>query len=281
MDNKYKASVIISIYKNIEALRCVLDSLKLQSEQSFEIIISEDAQHAEVAEFCATYPFEHDFQHLTQPDCGWQKNRALNRAIVSAKADYLIFVDGDCPLHPRFVESHLSLSRGKGDKGDKVVVAGKRVKLNDELSALMLEGVENHKEVERQLRGMLLGGDKRGNKFIEEGIFVEPTSLLGRLLAAFRGMKNLKGCNMSFSKGAIYAINGFDEDYTLPAIGEDIDLVWRFEAAGYRLVSARNRAVQYHLNHKENWCDQSENVAKMLQKQSTNSYICRNGIEKL
>ena len=54
---------------------------------------------------------------------------------------------------------------------------------------------------------------------------------------------------MSFSKAAILEINGFDEDYIRPAIGEDIDLTWRFIAAGYHLVAARNLAVQYHLYH--------------------------------
>lgn len=37
-----KASVIISVYKNVDALRLVLDSLRYQTEKDFEIIISED-----------------------------------------------------------------------------------------------------------------------------------------------------------------------------------------------------------------------------------------------
>jgi glycosyltransferase involved in cell wall biosynthesis len=35
-----KATVIISIYNNIQALKVVLDSLKAQTEKAFEIIIS-------------------------------------------------------------------------------------------------------------------------------------------------------------------------------------------------------------------------------------------------
>ena len=94
-------------------------------------------------------------------------------------------------------------------------------------------------------------------------------------------MYQLKGCNMSCSKKAIYAINGFDEDYIRPAIGEDIDLTWRFEKAGYRLKSVRNLAVQYHLYHKENWIDQSENIKEMEEKKARNEYICKNGIDKI
>ena len=50
---EYKASVIISIYSNVEALRVVLDSLNRQTERDFEIIISEDADFPHVSEFCA------------------------------------------------------------------------------------------------------------------------------------------------------------------------------------------------------------------------------------
>lgn len=271
---RYKATIIVSIYNNVKALKCLLDSLKIQSEKEFEIIISEDAEHLEVAEFCANYPFQHDYQHLTQPDRGWQKNIALNRAIHAAKSDKIIFVDGDCILHPRFVEQHLELLK----EGD--VVAGKRVKLNDELSELLLEDVENYKVIERRLKSIILSKNKEGNSFVEEGIFVDPKSLLGQIIHPLRKMRNLKGCNMSFTREALLAINGFDEEYTLPAIGEDIDLVWRLKRAGYGLVSARNRAVQYHLNHKENWSDQSENIAKMEANMLENRYFCNKGLIK-
>lgn len=52
----------------------------------------------------------------------------------------------------------------------------------------------------------------------------------------------------------------------LSAIGEDIDISWRFEAAGHKLFSLRNLAVEYHLYHKENWSDQSVNEAMMNKK---------------
>lgn len=275
MESRYKATVIISIYNNIKVLKLVLDSLKMQSEQSFEIIISEDAEHSEVAEFCDNYDFIHDYQHLSQPDNGWAKNKALNRAIQMAKSDYLIFVDGDCILHPRFIEQHLKLS------GDKNIIAGKRVKLNSDLSKILMESVANYHLIEQKLKKMLFSKNKEGNGFIEEGIFINPSSLMGLITNSIRSMRNLKGCNMSFPKSAIVAINGFDEDYTLPAVGEDIDLVWRFKAAGYKICSARNQAVQYHIYHKENWSDQSENRAKMEANMSENRYICKNGIKKL
>jgi GT2 family glycosyltransferase len=94
-------------------------------------------------------------------------------------------------------------------------------------------------------------------------------------------MRWLKGCNFSCYKLAMMEINGFDEDYQKPAIGEDIDLTWRFKGLGYRLISARNYAVQYHLYHKENWTSQEENECIMAQKQAKQAYVCSNGLKKL
>jgi len=127
----YKASVIISVYDNPRFLNLVLDSLKLQTEQNFEIIISEDGENKAMKELVEKYPFENDYQHITQKDTGWQKNKALNNAIRHAKADWLIFIDGDCVLHPRFVEMHLRFA------GEKVILAGKRVKLDPKTSVFL------------------------------------------------------------------------------------------------------------------------------------------------
>lgn len=269
----YKTSIIISIYDNINFLRVVLDSLKQQTEQCFEIVISEDASHLHVKEFIDNYPFIHDYQHLTQPDVGWKKNKALNRAILASKSDWLIFIDGDCVLHPRFVEYHLKNS------SPSFILGGKRIKLNESLSKRLLSNINFIHSIQSVLLKLFFK-KKKGIKFLEEGIFISPKGLFG-FIPRLRSMHQLKGCNMSFSKNAILTINGFDEDYILPAIGEDIDLTWRFEAAGYKLKSVRNLAVQYHLFHKESWADQSENINMMSKKKAKNEYFCRNGIKKI
>lgn len=268
----YKASLIISVYNNVDFLRAVLDSLKYQSEQNFEIIISEDAAHVHVEQFISTYPFKQDYQHLSQEDNGWQKNKALNRAILAAKSEWLIFIDGDCVLHPRFVEFHVKLATPNR------ILSGKRVKLNQELTNSILTDSKQVLNIQSTLFQRLLCG-KQGIKFLEEGLFINPKGLFG-FIPVIRKMRHLTGSNMSFSKKAILEINGFDEDYVLPAFGEDRDLSWRFVGAGYKHCSVRNLAVQYHLSHKESWQDQSENLEKAISKKSENQFVCKNGINK-
>jgi GT2 family glycosyltransferase len=270
----YKASLIISVYKDTGSLKVVLDSLRFQTVKDFEIIISEDGEDENMQRFISSYVFGYDYQHLTQEDLGWRKNRALNRAIKAARAEWMIFIDGDCALHPRFVEHHLKLAH------EKYILAGKRIKLDPFLSGILKNDPEAILKMQQILLKLLFQPGRKKPGFYEEGIFIDRSGFFG-FIPRLRSMNKLKGCNMSFSKSAALAINGFDEDYTLPAIGEDIDLTWRFEGCGFRLRSLRNLAVQYHLYHKENWSSQEINTDKMNGKQLRREYVCRNGLEKL
>ena len=86
---------------------------------------------------------------------------------------------------------------------------------------------------------------------------------------------------MSMSKADLLAINGFDENYILPAIGEDFDIEWRLPANGCQIVSLRNLAVQYHLYHAENWVDDTENMTYFNHIKQQNQIVCKNGIRKI
>lgn len=269
-----KASLIISVYSDTCFLKAVLNSVNKQTFKDFEVIISEDAEHEHVQKFVQAFPFVHPHQHLTQEDLGWRKNRALNRAILSAKSDYLVFIDGDCVLHPRFMEHHVKYA-----KEDRIL-GGKRLRLNEELTKGFLNESISPLDINRYLLRNLKNLNNQNIVFSEEGFFINPNGLLGFIPKA-RKIRSLTGCNMSFYKKAIMAINGFDEDYMLPATGEDIDLIWRFEKAGYHFFSVRNLAVQYHLSHKENWMDQEVNNKLLFEKQKKGEVRCLNGIHKL
>lgn len=272
LNNVPSASLIISVYKNVAFLREVLDSLKTQTRNDFEIIIAEDGESPEMKSFIDNYAFKHPFKHISQSDEGWRKNKIMNKAIQSSTAEWLIFVDGDCIMHRSFIEMHLRYA-----SSDRIL-AGKRVKLDAEYSEKILQKKLNYKDIQGGLRSKLFFG-KGKIKFLEEGIYISPDSFL-RFIPAMRKLDNLKGCNMSFSKKAITTINGFDEDYVLPAIGEDIDLSWRFKSAGFKHFSVRNLAIEYHLYHKESWQKQDVNAAIMATKKQLNEYICKNGIRK-
>lgn len=268
-----QASLIISVYSNVRFLKKVLDSVNSQTFKNFEVIISEDAMHDGMKTFLDNFHIEYPYQHLVQEDLGWRKNLALNRAILAAKSDYLIFIDGDCVLHPQFVEKHIFYSK------ENRILAGRRVMLNEKLTNMILNERMNPSEIEKYLLHNLFSLNKEGINFPEEGFFLNPKKIWG-LLPYLRNVKNITGCNMSFSKKTIMSINGFDEDYKLPAVGEDLDISWRFKESGFKLFSVRNYAVQYHLHHKKNWAEQNLNLSIMNEKKKKNQVCCLNGIVK-
>ena len=82
---------------------------------------------------------------------------------------------------------------------------------------------------------------------VERGFYIKNKFLRRILNKKKRGML---GCNFSVHKRDLLAINGFDERYELPSIGEDSDVQYRLELLKVEVVSLGNIAVQYHLYHK-------------------------------
>ena len=267
----YSTTIIISVYKNIQALKVVLDSLKNQTEKAFDIIISEDGEYEEMQRFIQSYSFENPYQHVKQADKGWRKTTALNNAIHHAQSDWLIFVDGDCMLHPRFVEMHVQYA------DENTILSGRRLKLDKKTTDKLAEqtSIKTKGLFIKLFFKQILGLSK--TEYLEEGFFFPPKSCL-HFIAKKRQTNYVLGCNMSFSKKAIYAINGFDECFTEPSVGEDTDIAWRFKAAGFQLKSLRNLAIQYHLYHPQNWEYSQKNHDIMEENKVKNLYICQQGL---
>ena len=104
-----ETSVIISFYNKINYLKLVLAGFVNQSSKNFEIIIADDGSErqvvSELEQHSVYLPFQ--IKHVWHEDKGFRKNKILNRAVAASNSDYLIFVDGDCIPHKKFVEDHL------------------------------------------------------------------------------------------------------------------------------------------------------------------------------
>ena len=273
---QHTISVIISVYKNTQALRVVLDSLLHQTLPPDEIIISEDGESEVMCRFVATQ-IDPRIRHITQKDEGWRKNKALNNAIKSATSEYLIFIDGDVVPHPRFVESHLSQAKKRR------VCAGKRAELGNGFSQKLIDGELSIEKLAKNYIWWAVSLHKDGVRHYEDGIFIPYESFLYTHFIRKKTISYLIGCNFSCFKEDIVAINGFDERYIHPAIGEDVDINWRFRASGTEVISVRNIANVYHLWHKKGFgATEGEINNKILQDTiDNNRFVCQDGIKKL
>jgi glycosyltransferase involved in cell wall biosynthesis len=238
-----KASVIISFYNRIDYLKYVLAGFKRQSLRDFEIIIADDGSNAEVVEELEKLSTEISYPliHVWHEDKGFRKNKILNRAITSSNTDYLIFIDGDCVPHREFVNEHfIYSSMGK-------CLTGRRVNLSQKVTEGL--SVENIKDgyLENNKLKLIIDGLWGKSDNVERGFYIRNKFLRHILNKKKRG---ILGCNFSIHKKDILAINGFDERYELPSIGEDSDVQFRLELLKVEVVSLGNIAVQYHLYHK-------------------------------
>ena len=271
-----KITIIISVYKNVKALKLVLDSILNQSVPVDEIIVSEDGESIEMKEFITTLNID-NLVHLTQEDLGWRKNIALNNSIRKASGDYLIFIDGDVVLHPRFVEGHLYCSKPKR------VCAGKRVELGAGYSQKLFDGEITVKKLANSFIRRIISLHKDNVRHYEDGIYISPKGYLYNNIIQKKRINYLIGCNFSCYKADIESINGFNEDYKLPAIGEDVDINWRFRADGTEVISCRNIANVYHLWHKKGFGSNEGEINNKILKENfdANRFVCLNGLKKL
>ena len=102
-------TVIISTYNQPRFLELVLTGFSCQSHHDFEVVIADDGSGPETEEVIQRAQEELELQvvHVWHPDRGFRKTEILNRALLAAGGDYLIFTDGDCIPRGDFVERHV------------------------------------------------------------------------------------------------------------------------------------------------------------------------------
>lgn len=270
------STIIISVYKDTEALSLILESLLNQTYAVDQIIISEDGNSIEMANFIEKAK-EHfsNLIHLTQLDNGWQKNRALNRAIAAANTDYLIFIDGDCVPYPQFIEEHLNLQEKNN------VLCGRRTEPGQYFSQLLRSKKLSVQQFTSNYILNFFSLKKDHVRHYEDGLYLGSKSLLFRLIRSSSKKENhIVGCNFSCYKNDLLRINGFDEDYTMPTTGEDTDIERRLRHFGINMKSCRNAANVIHLYHKKIFNPDITKKTEALMHNKANEFICKNGIDK-
>ena len=245
-------SVIVTSYNQEKTLRLLFASLARQSWQNFEVVVADDGSKDGTEEFCRT---ESSFpvQFITQEDLGYRKSKILNQAIRSARAEYLVFLDGDIILERRFLADHLYL-RKKG-----AFVCGRRVDLGADCNAWITTKKIQCGSFDRISWRLIWSAWRKQTLGLKRAWRI-PSEALRRLLGYHRPI-DLLGSNFSAWKSDIVEVNGFDE--SLQAYwGEDGDLFIRLRNSGKIPVGAKGLCIQYHLFHPRR-APSAENIKKV------------------
>ena len=270
-----RISIIIAVYKDIEALQLIIDALRSQNYPDLEIIIAEDNNSAEMADYINGIS-DLNIVHTKQEDLGIRKARSQNNAIIKSTGDYLIFIDGDCIPYSTFINAHATLA------AEGCVLSGRRVNLGPEISKKIRQKKLKVRSLEKNYLFKPLSLLKDDSTHTAQGIYINPGSWLYKNTVAKRKKSNLNilGCNFSCYKKDILAIDGFDESYGETAVPDDTDLQWRLEAAGLKLKTCKLAANQFHLYHTRHHQirDVSDMVEKMHQRKEAGNYIAEKGL---
>lgn len=236
------ATVVFATYNEPQWLEWVLWGYSTQTHRNFEVIVVDDGSRADTrARIDALRPqMPYRLRHFWQPDEGYQKCKGMNRAILLAQSDYLVFTDGDCIPRSDFVARHLALrERGRYLTGGycKLPLALSHAITRDDIVTgratdyawLAAHGLERH-TLKLRLR-----------REWQKDLFNTLTPVKARL----------HGHNASAWKDDVVRVNGWDE--RMQYGGQDLELGERLNHAGVRGKTIRYSAVCVHLEHKRGY----------------------------
>ena len=258
-----RISLIITTYNRPNALSLVLKSIVAQTKYPDEIIFADDGSDDSTKK-CIT-----DFQksstlkviHSWQKDKGFRLAKSRNKAIAISNFEYIVLVDGDMILHPKFIQDHLDKAEpGYFVQGTRVLLTQNRTRqaLNNSTGnfSFLSRGIRNRKNA------------------IHSNYF-------SKLLSKKKNhIKGIKTCNMSFYKEDCLNINGFNND--IEGWGrEDSEFVVRLLNSGVNRKNVRFNMIQFHLWHKEVTRDSlGQNDATLHSAIDNHVNWCDNGISK-
>ncbi|MGB5944191.1 MAG: glycosyltransferase family 2 protein [Leeuwenhoekiella sp.] len=239
MAHKPKISVIISTYNAVDWLRKTLWGYAEQTIKDFEVVIADDGSTRETADFITTtaQDFPVKITHVWQADCGFQKSRILNKAILACNADYILMSDGDCIPKADFLEVHLQY-REPG-----YFLSGGYFKLPLNISQeISVDDVRTQRCFDLQwLKRYGLPSSYKNSK-------LDTDPFKAKLMNAITPTKaSWNGHNASGWKADILAVNGLDE--RMQYGGQDRELGERMMNRGIKSKQIRYSALCLHLDH--------------------------------
>lgn len=231
-------ALLISTYNWPQALELIFKSIFEQTEMPDEVLIADDGSTEETKKLIDDFIRKSTFKviHVWQEDKGFRKAIILNKAVAQSSCDYIIQIDGDCIMHPKFIADH----KENAMKG--TYLYGTRATITKDALPRIFE--------EKQTKFNFFSKNlKKKSRTIH-------SSLLSKMYQQHKEFSsNFRGCNVSFWREDFIAINGYNE--TFEGWGrEDSDLVIRLGNKGVLAKRLRYVGIVYHIYHKENPRDQ-------------------------
>jgi len=257
---KFSVGLLIATYNWPEALEIIFLSLRQQTVLPDEILIADDGSHAETAQLINRYRsiLNIPLKHAWHEDRGFRKGIILNKAVKQSSSDYIIEIDGDIVMHPRFIEDHLK----EAEPGH--FVQGARAMIGEETTRQVL-----------QTKDTRLGFFTKGIRSRFNALRLPALSFIVK--ANPYSSDNTKACNLAFWREDFIAINGYNNLF-FGWGSEDCEFAARLIHAGVHKKRLKLAAVCFHLHHEyHNKSQIKVNELRYSETLSSKLVFCLNG----
>lgn len=235
MQNKpISVALLISTYNWPQALDLVLAGILKQTRMPDEVIIADDGSSTDTKELIEQYKtkFNLPIKHIWHEDLGFRKSLILNKSVKNIDSDYIIEIDGDIIIHPKFIADHLKAAK------TGYFVQGSRTMLTEEKS------------------NEILYTKKINFSVFSPGLSSRFNALRLPLLTSIFALDpsnpfHIKGCNLAFWKKDYIAINGYYNSFEGWG-GEDYEFGARLLHLGIKRKRLKMAALAFHIFHKDN-----------------------------
>lgn len=266
-----RSELVISTYQKPDHLALVLMTLAGQARRPDSVCVADDGSDGRTKTVAQAFAARHPdlpLRHVWHEDHGFRKTLILNEAVRSSSADYMIFIDDDCLMHPTFIGRHLDLARhGR-------FLTGSVIRLDASVTCeLLAQG-----RIDWTPQGRLPGWQP---KSLSERLKSMPLAprLMGMLDRLSPVRCSWAGGNGSTFRNHVLAVNGFDTRMAYG--GEDKEFGARLINAGIRGRHLRYSAPLYHLDHGRSYVDPqtvARNRAIILETRRTGKVRTDHGI---
>lgn len=129
-------SLIVTTYNNEKYLEQVLKSIENLDYLPDEVLIADDGSGKSTANLISKFQqnFPCKLKHIWHEDNGFRLSEIRNKAINSAKSEYIIIIDGDMVLDKNFILDHLKFAK------KNQFLQGSRIVLNESQTASIIGG---------------------------------------------------------------------------------------------------------------------------------------------
>ncbi len=234
MRNQPSVALLISTYNWPQALELVLASLTKQTKMPDEVIIADDGSGEDTEKIILSFQqkLNTTIKHVWHEDNGFRKSLILNKAVKVIRSDYIIEIDGDIILDPKFIQDHLNEAR----KG--YFVQGSRAMIEEEAATQILKSKKT--DFSFFSSGLYSRFNAIRIPFLTKIFLLDPSNPF-----------HIKGCNLAFWKKDFIAVNGYFNGFEGWG-GEDYEFGARLLHSGVKRKRLKMAALCFHIFHKIN-----------------------------